>query len=128
MSSANCLFFYLYSDLELVQRADVLHQHCNDEFMGDALQSTEQSTSDFMLCQRVNDLKQTEIFMCVCMCVCLCTLLSVKDDRTCVYMSDWSMTAWVLTGRFWAALPRLGPDSIAYEHKHHSVQTLQVLK
>lgn len=55
----------------------------------------------------------------------VCTFLSVKDDRTCVYMSDWSMTAWVLTGRFWAALPRLGPDSIAckhnkYEHKHHT--------
>lgn len=51
------------------------------------------------------------------MCVCLCTFLSVNDDRTCVYMSDWSMTAWVLTGRFWAALPRLGPDSIAYERQ-----------
>lgn len=44
-SSANCLF-YLHSDLELVQRADVLHQHRNDEFMGDALQSTEQPTSE----------------------------------------------------------------------------------
>lgn len=32
-------------------------------------------------------------------------------------MSDWSTTAWVLTGRFWAALPRLGPDSIACERQ-----------
>lgn len=47
-------------------------------------------------------------------------------------MSDWSMTAWVMIGRFWAALPRLGPDSIAYTHAHthrdvNSVQCVCVL-
>lgn len=41
------------------------------------------------------------------------TFLSVNADRTCVYMSDWSMTACVRTGRFWAPPPRLGPDSTA---------------
>lgn len=32
---------YLHGDLELVQRADVLHQHRDDELMGDALQNTQ---------------------------------------------------------------------------------------
>lgn len=40
-------WFYLDGDLKLVQGADVLHQHCNDELMRHTLQNintqTEQS-------------------------------------------------------------------------------------
>ncbi len=47
---------------------------------------------------------------------CLFTF-SVKSDSTCVYMSDWSITAWVRTGLLEVVLERLGPDSIAWERK-----------
>lgn len=40
--------FYLDGDLELVQRADVLHQHCNDELMGDTLHNTHTAVSSFV--------------------------------------------------------------------------------
>lgn len=49
------------------------------------------------------------------MCFAAATFFSEKEDRTWVYMSDWSITARVRTGLSRAALPRLGPDSVAWK-------------
>lgn len=79
------LLCYLDGDLELVQRADVLHQHGDDELVGDALRDAQSrkfitspglKTFGWKLTEHVRP-----------------TFLSVNEDRTCVYMSDWSMTA-----------------------------------
>lgn len=50
------------------------------------------------------------------------TFLSVNEDRTCVYMSDWSMTAWVRTGHLGAVPPRPGPDPAACKHTHQQLE------
>lgn len=74
---------YLNWDLELVQGADVFHQHSDDELMGHALGNR----------LTVNGAAGLEFLMFMRVKACLATFLSVNEDRTCVYMSDWSMTA-----------------------------------
>lgn len=74
---------YLNWDLELVQGADVFHQHSDDELMRHALRNR----------LTVNGAPGLEFLMFMRVTARLATFLSVNEDRTCVYMSDWSMTA-----------------------------------
>lgn len=78
------LLSYLDGDLELVQRADVLHQHGDDELVGHALQDAQSRKFITSPGLKMFGWKLTHVRR---------TFLSVNEDRTCVYMSDWSMTA-----------------------------------
>lgn len=70
---------YLHWDLELVEGADVLHQHGDGELVGRALR--DRPTVRRHPSAALNVAGR------------FATFLSVNDDTTCVYMSDWSMTA-----------------------------------